>query len=330
MPERPVRLGWWLSSEEHGARRLVEHAGLAEAAGFTTAMISDHLQPWVMRQGHAGHVWTTLGAIAHATERLEVGTGVTAMVHRSHPINIAHAAATAAVLFEDRFFLGVGSGELLNEGPFAARWPRPGERRDLMGAAIDVIRQLWLGGDVNHDGEHWRVEQLRLWELPAAPPPIHVAASGPRSARLAGEVGDGLIAVTPDASLVHTYRGSGGQGPCTAQVHVSLAGTHDAAVDQAWEWWPNGAVASAVLSELRSPRHFEAIAHRTQRDAIGDTVVCATNAEPIVAAVDRYVGAGFDTVYLHQIGPDQRRLADVATTELLPHYRAHRSLGQAP
>ena len=127
MPERRVRLGWWLSSEEHGARRLVEHAGLAESAGFETAMISDHLQPWVPRQAHAGHVWTTLGAIAQATERLEVGTGVTAMVHRSHPINIAHAAATAAVLFEDRFFLGVGSGERLNEAP--VRGPLAASRR---------------------------------------------------------------------------------------------------------------------------------------------------------------------------------------------------------
>jgi G6PDH family F420-dependent oxidoreductase len=322
MSERPVRLGWWLSTEEHDARRIVEHACLAEAAGFETAMISDHLQPWVRRQGHAGHVWTTLGAIAHATERLEVGTGVTAMVHRSHPINVAHAAATAAVLFEDRFFLGVGSGERLNEAPFVARWPRAGERRDMMGEAVEVIRALWRGGDVNHDGEHWRVEHLRLWELPATPPPIRVAASGTRSARLAGEVGDGLIAVTPDARLIDAYRGAGGQGPCIAQVHVSLADTHDVAVDQAWEWWPNGAIASPVLSELARPQHFEALAGGTERDAIGGTVVCATDAEPIVAAVDHYVGAGFDTVYLHQIGADQRRLAGLATSELLPHYRA--------
>ena len=321
MSERPVRLGWWLSSEEHDARWLVEQASLAEAAGFETAMISDHLQPWVPRQGHAGHVWTVLGAIAQATDRLEVGTGVTAMVHRSHPINIAHAAATAAVLFEDRFFLGLGSGERLNEAPFVARWPRAGERLDLMGEAIEVVRALWRGGNVNHDGEHWRVENLRLWELPATSPPIHVAASGPRSARLAGELGDGLIAVTPDARLVDTYRGAGGQGPCLAQVHVSLADSHDAALDQAREWWPNGAVAGPVLSELACPEHFEAIAGTTARDAIGDTVVCATAAEPIVAAVDRYVGAGFDTVYLHQIGPDQHRLADLATNELLPHYR---------
>ena len=322
MSDRPVRLGWWLSSEEHSARCLVEHATTAEAVGFRTAMISDHLQPWVRPQGHAGHVWTTIGAIANATDRLEVGTGVTAMVHRSHPIGVAHAAATAALLLEDRFFLGVGTGERINEQAFVERWPRAGERREQLGEAIDVIRQLWRPGNVNHDGTHFRVENLRLWELPAAPPPIHVAASGPRTAVLAGEVGDGMIAVSPDSALVDTYHGSGGHGPCIAQIHLSIADTMDAAIDNAWTWWPNGAVAASLLAELSRPEHFEAVAGSTRRDAIHATVVCATSADPIVTAIDRYVGAGFDTIYLHQIGPDQQRLADLAAGELLGHYAA--------
>jgi coenzyme F420-dependent glucose-6-phosphate dehydrogenase len=321
MPDA-VRLGYWLSSEEHAAHELVALAGRAEGAGFGTAMISDHLHPWVRAQGHAGHVWTTLGAIAERTDRLQVGTGVTAMVHRNHPINVAHAAATAAVLFGDRFFLGVGSGERLNEGPFVARWPRAGERRTRMGEAIDVIRALWRGGNVNHDGEHWRVEHLQLWELPAAPPPIYVAASGRRSAALAGERGDGMIAIAPDARLVETYRGAGGDGPRIAQVHVSLAASRDDALDVAWRWWPNGAIAGSVLSELARPQQFEAIAAATERTAVEDTVVCAVDASAVVAAIDRYVGAGFDSIYLHQVGPDQDRLMDMATTELLPHYRA--------
>jgi coenzyme F420-dependent glucose-6-phosphate dehydrogenase len=120
-----VRLGWWLSSEEHDPRTLVENAVTAEATGFETAMISDHLQPWTRRQGQSGHVWTTIGAIGNATEALELGTGVTALLHRGHPINVAQAAATAAVLLDGRFFLGVGSGERLNEQPFGRRWPSP-------------------------------------------------------------------------------------------------------------------------------------------------------------------------------------------------------------
>jgi G6PDH family F420-dependent oxidoreductase len=321
MPD-PVRLGWWLSSEEHDARRLVEHAALAESTGFSTAMISDHLQPWTRKQGHAGHVWTTIGAIASTTDRLEVGTGVTAMVHRNHPINVAHAAATAALLLDGRFFLGVGTGERLNEQPFVERWPRAAERRARLGEAITILRALWRGDDVNHDGSAWRVEHLRLWEQPAPPPPIHVAASGPLGARLAGEEGDGLIAVAPDTRLVETYHGAGGSGRCLAQLHVSIAETIDAAVENAWTWWPNGALPGPILGELGRPREFEAIAATTQRDAIHDTVVMATDAVPVVAAIDRFVGAGFDTVYLHQIGPDQRRLADLAAGELLPHYRA--------
>ena len=121
MSERPFRLGWWLSSEEHDPRHLVTHAVLAEAAGFETAMISDHLQPWVRHQGHGSFVWTVIGAIANATERLEVGTGVTAMVHRNNPVGVAQAACTAAVMLEGRFFLGVGSGERLSEQPFGER-----------------------------------------------------------------------------------------------------------------------------------------------------------------------------------------------------------------
>src|SRR5690349_20064423 len=124
-----VRLGWWLSSEEHDPRDLVRQSQAAESVGITTAMISDHLRPWIRHTGHAPFVWTTLGAIAHATDEIEVGTGVTAMVHRVTPIAVAHAAATTAVLFEGRFFLGLGTGERLNEQAFGRRWPRPGERR---------------------------------------------------------------------------------------------------------------------------------------------------------------------------------------------------------
>jgi G6PDH family F420-dependent oxidoreductase len=246
------------------------------------------------------------------------------MVHRSHPVAIAHAAATAAVLLEGRFFLGVGTGERLNEQPFGQRWPRAGERREQLAEAISVIRDLWRGENVNYRGAYWQVENLRLYELPASPPPIYVAASGPRGARLAGELGDGMIAVIPNAELVDTFRGAGGSGPRLAQLHVSLASDYDAATENAWTWWPNGAIAPTVLSELARPQHFEELADRADRFAIHETVVCATTAEPIVAAIDRFVGAGFDTIYLHQVGPDQARLADLARAELLPHYRTTR------
>ena len=319
---RPVRLGWWLSSEEHDPRALVARAAAAEEAGFSTAMISDHLQPWVRRQGNASHVWTVIGAIAQATDGLEVGTGVTAMIHRMHPINVAQAAATASVMLEGRFFLGVGSGERLNEQPFGDRWPRAGERRDRMAEAIEVLRALWSGKNVNHREEHWQVENLRLETRPASPPPIYVAAAGKRSAALAGEVADGLIGVQPDAKTIDVFRGSGGTGkPCVGQLTLSLAATLDAAVANALEWWPNALVPPAVLTELARPSDFEAVAAGAATEKVQDQVLCADGADAIVAAIDRYVGAGYDTVYLHQIGPDQDRLRDLARDELLPHYR---------
>ena len=187
MSERhELRLGWWLSSEEHDPRELVRQAQVAEDVGFTTAMISDHLQPWTRKQGNAPHAWTVIGGIAATTDRLEVGTGVVALVRRNHPVNVAQAAATAAVMLEGRFFLGVGVGERLNEQPFGERWPRVGERRDAAVEAMDVIRDLWRGRLVSHRGTHWSVENLRLTTRPASPPPLYFAAAGPRSAECAG------------------------------------------------------------------------------------------------------------------------------------------------
>ena len=321
-PTAGVRLGWWLSSEEHDPRALVQHTVIAEQAGLTTAMISDHLQPWVPTQGNSPHVWTTIGAIAQATDAIEVGTGVSAMVGRNSPITIAQAAATAAVLLEGRFFLGVGTGERLNEQPFGDRWPSVSERRQHMCEAIEIVRALLRGDQVDHRGERWTVQSLQLATRPAQPPPIYVASSGKQTAKAAGEVGDGMIAVTPDNELVDGFRGSGGEGkPCLAQVHISLAATVDEARENAWRWWPHGVVPPALLGELSRPKEFEAAAIAIGPQAISETVVCTSDSAAIIAAIDEFVGAGFGHVYIHQIGSDQQRLADACAAELLPHYR---------
>jgi coenzyme F420-dependent glucose-6-phosphate dehydrogenase len=317
----PLRLGYWLSSEEHDPRALVSHAVLAEASGFTTAMISDHLRPWVPRQHHAPHVWTTIGAVAQATDAIEIGTGVTAMVHRQHPLAVAQAGATAAVLSDDRFFLGVGTGERLNEQAFGQRWPRAGERREQMAEAIDIIRRLWHGEEVSHRGTWWNVENLALATLPAKPPKILVAASGKRSAALAGEIGDGMVAVTADGRLAEVFRRHApDRAHAVGQIHLSVAPDVDAAREQAWQWWPQSVVPPRVYGELARPQDFDALAEAIGPSTIGEQVVCAREAGPVIAAIDRFIGAGYDTVYLHQIGPDQARLTSMAASELLPHY----------
>jgi coenzyme F420-dependent glucose-6-phosphate dehydrogenase len=316
-----VKFAWLCSHESYQPEALLRHAVLAERAGFDMVTGADHFHPWVDDQSASSFVWTWFGAVAQATSRVELATSVTAPLYRYHPALIAQAAATVDRLSGGRFRLGVGTGERLNEQPFGERWPRSGERRERLAEAIDVIRALWRGDPVNHDGAHWRVENLTLYDRPAVPPRILVAAAGNRSARLAGESADGMIGVNPDARLIAVYRGSGGTGPCVGQVHVSLAATMEEALDNAWTWWPNGAVAPAALGELAQPEHFAAVAASARRESIRDTVVCATDAGPIVAAIDRFIGAGFDTVMLHQIGPDQRRLADLGAGELLGHYR---------
>lgn len=317
MDDRPFRLGWWLSSEEHDPRELVRQCQAAEAAGVTTAMVSDHLQPWVPHQGHAPFVWSLLGAMLQATDRIEIGTGVTALGERSHPVNVAQAVATCAVLSEGRTFLGVGTGERLNEQPFGP-WRSAGARRERLEEAIEIVRDLWDGKRLGHRGAHWQIDHARVWTRPAAAPDLLVAAAGPRSAALAGHTADDMIGVTPDRRLVEVFRGNGGAGKrCLAQLHVCLAATLDEAREIAWEWWPNGVLPPPILTELADPSQFAATAEAVGPATIDQAVVCATDAQPIRRALARFAGAGYDTVYLHQVGPDQQRLLDLVAGELL-------------
>src|ERR671916_631352 len=184
-----TQYGMTLSSEEHAPRRLVDIAGMAEANGFDFIGISDHYHPWVDEQGHSPFVWSVIGAIATATERLRLGTGVTCPMIRTHPAIIAHAAATAAVMMEGRFFLGVGSGENLNEHILADRWPPTRDRLDMLEKAVEIIRELWTGELVSHRGNHYQVANARLYTTPDKAPEVMVAAGGEAAAELAGRVG---------------------------------------------------------------------------------------------------------------------------------------------
>src|SRR4051794_31181663 len=194
-----VQIGYALSSEEHQPADLVRHAVLAEEAGFPFALISDHYHPWIDRQGHSPFVWSVIGGIATATEHLRLGTGVTCPTIRIHPAVIAQAAATSAAMMRGRFFLGVGSGENLNEHITGQRWPEVDVRQDMLEEAIAVMRLLWQGGLQSHHGTYFTVENARLYTLPPEPEPVPVmvGAAGPKAAELAGRIGDGLISTAP-------------------------------------------------------------------------------------------------------------------------------------
>ncbi len=205
-----MEYGYALSSEEHPPNELVALARRAEDAGFSFALISDHYHPWADAQGHSPFVWSVIGGIAHATERMRLGTGVTCPTIRIHPAIIAHAVATSACMLGDRFFLGVGTGENLNEHILGDHWPAPDERLERLEEAITVMRLLWKGGYQTHRGKHYTVENARLYDLPERPVPIAVAAAKPNAAELAGRVGDGLVNTSPDAEIVQKFEGAGG------------------------------------------------------------------------------------------------------------------------
>src|SRR5437763_1099082 len=253
-----VQLGYALSSEEHGPLELVRNARRAEEAGFTFAMISDHFHPWTDRQGNSPFVWTVLGGVAQVTERLRVGTGVTCPLIRIHPAIVAQAAATVADAMPGRFFLGVGTGENLNEHVTGERWPPIDERIEMLEEAVEWMRLLWQGGQQTHRGPHYTVEQARIYTLPDEPPPIYVAAAGERMTRVAAKIGDGLIATSPDGEQISMYdRLSGGGRPKIGQLHVCWAADEDRAKTTAFDWWPNISMPGELGQELPLPRHFE-------------------------------------------------------------------------
>jgi coenzyme F420-dependent glucose-6-phosphate dehydrogenase len=310
--------GYWLSSEEHPPLDLVRNAHRAEEAGFEFAMISDHYHPWIDAQGHSPFVWSVIGGIAAATERLRVGTGVTCPLIRIHPAIVAQAAATCAALLPGRFFLGVGTGENLNEHVTGARWPAPDERIEMLEEAIDVIRLLWDGDEQTHRGEHYTVDHARLYTLPEEPIPIVVAAGQPNAAELAGSRGDGLITTSPDEEIVTAYREGGGDGPRYGQVRLCWAEDAREAKETAFRLWRHSGLGGTLSQELPRPSDFDAVAESVTEEMATEGVPCGPDPEPVVELVREWEQAGFDHVALHQIGPDQEGFVRFWERELRP------------
>jgi coenzyme F420-dependent glucose-6-phosphate dehydrogenase len=300
-----TEFGYALSSEEHPPNDLVHNARLAEEAGFTFALISDHFHPWIDEQGQSPFVWSVIGGIAQTTERLRLGTGVTCPTIRTHPAIVAHAAATCAAMMPGRFFLGLGTGENLNEHVVGEKWPAPDERLEMLEEAIEVIRLLWEGGYQTCRGEFYDLEQARLYTLPDEPTPIVVAAAKPLAAELAGRLGDGLVTTSPDSSLVEAYRRAGGDGPRYAQITVCWAADEEEAKQTAHRVWPNAALKGDLGQELPLPLHFEQAAENVSPEDVAESVVCGPDPARYQEQVEQYVEAGFDHIYFHQVGRDQ-------------------------
>lgn len=318
-----LEIGYKLSSEEHPPQALVEQARRAEQAGFAFAAISDHYHPWIDKQGHSPFVWGVLGGIAQATTRLRLGTAVTCPTIRTHPAIIAQAAATAAAMMPGRFFLGVGTGEKLNEHILGTHWPETEVRAEMLEEAVAVIRALWQGEMVSHHGRHFTVENARLYTLPEQPPPIYVAAGGPSTAELAGRIGDGLISTAPDAGLVQAFKKSGGrEKPRLAEMAVCWARDERSARRTAHQYWPIAGLKGALQAELPLPQHFEEAGQTVREEDVAGGVIVGPDPEPYVAKLREFAGAGFDHVWLHQIGPDQEGFFRFFEQDLASRFQA--------
>lgn len=314
-----AEIGYTLSSEEHGAAALVDQAERAEAVGFSFASISDHFHPWVDQQGESPFVWGALGAISQRTTRLKLMTGVTCPTFRIHPAIVAQATATATTLLPGRFSLGLGSGENLNEHILGHAWPPVADRQARLEEAIEVIQLLWQGGLKSHRGEHFTVHNARIYSLPEEPPPILVAVAGEQSVELAARTGDGMIGTSPKAESVEQFRRDGGNGkPTYGQLHVCWAESEDAGLRTALDWWPNGAIGGSHFLELPLPQHFEEASELVREEDIAESVICGPDPERHLAAIQEYIEAGYDHVYVHQVGPDQDGFFDFYEREVLP------------
>jgi G6PDH family F420-dependent oxidoreductase len=311
-------LGVFLASEEHPAPRLVDVAARAEQAGFASAWISDHYHPWTRAQGQSPFVWAVLGGIAARTSKLRVHTAVTCPTVRIHPAVIAQAAATVATMLPGRFGLGVGSGEALNEHILGDTWPRADVRLEMLEEAVEVIRLLWQGGQRSHRGRHYTVENAELFSLPEEPPPIHVSALGPKAVRVAARIGDGYINVQPDPELLGLYHEHGGRGTAHGGMKVCWASSEEEGLRTAHRLWPNEVLPGELPFVLPTVAHFEQVKELVAPEHLAESVPCGPDPETHLKRIRAYFDAGYDEVYVSQMGPDQEGFLDFYAREVLP------------
>jgi G6PDH family F420-dependent oxidoreductase len=313
-----LKLGYKLMSEEHGPLALVRNAQRAEQAGFDFAAISDHFFPWLDEQGHASLAWSILGALANATRRIALMTSVTCPIMRYHPAIIAQGAATMALLSNDRFTLGLGAGERLNEHIIGAGWPGRGERHERFSEAIDIIQGLLAGNLTNYRGHYFRLDHARLFDRPDSKPLVAIAAGGTEAARLAGRKGDALIATEPRSDLIKAFVSSGRSGPRYAEVALCYAEREEEARKTAHHYFRWSVAGWPVMAELPDTEGFAAASRHVSPETVARLISCGPSAEHHLQAIDRYVTAGYDHIILVQVGPQQDAFIEFFERQLAP------------
>ena len=319
------RFGYTLMTEQSGPRDLVRYAVAAEQVGFDFEVCSDHYSPWLVAQGHAPYAWTVLGAVAQATERVELMTFVTCPIIRYHPAVVAQKAATMQVLSDGRFLLGLGSGENLNEHVTGEGWPPIDQRQDMLVEAAMIIRELFSGELVTWEGDYFRVDSARIWDAPDGGVPIGIAVSGDKSITRFASLGDHMIAVEPAAEAIKSWDEE--KGTTTSrkigQVPICWDPDRDRAVEKAHEqfrWFAGG---FAVNADLPTPAGFEAASQFVRPEDITETIACGPDLDLIAEKVKAYADAGFTDIAIVQIGDEgQTEFLDQAAQPLLKALRA--------
>ena len=315
--------GYTMMTEQSRPDQLVRDVVGAEAAGFDFSVTSDHFQPWLEEQGHAGYAWSILGAAAQATDRIGLMTYVTCPTIRYHPVVVAQKAATLQILSGDRFRLGLGAGENLNEHVVGKRWPAVGLRHEMLGEAVEIITRLFDGEDsVNYRGRHFDVEQARVWDLPDHRVPIGIAVSGPESCQLAGVAADLMVAVEPKAELGEMFDAAGGIGkPRVGQIVLCYDADRDTAIARAHEQFRWFGLGWKVNADLPNPESFAAATQFVSPDQVAEALACGPDVEEHVAKIRPFIDAGFTEIALVQIGAEQQAFLSWAEAELLPALR---------
>jgi coenzyme F420-dependent glucose-6-phosphate dehydrogenase len=320
-------VGYATMLEQFNPVEATEFTVAAERAGFRGAMAADHFQPWVPAQGNASFVWNVLTAIGERTTG-DMGPGVTCPSFRFHPATVAHASATLAAMYPDRHWLGLGSGEALNEHVVGGYWPEASERLARMWEAIEIIQKLFTGRDVKHKGEYFQLETCRLWSMPATPPPIYIATAGPITARRAGRQVDGII--TPGATLekignlfdrFDAGAREAGREPGSQvkilQLHLSWAPTDEEALANAMHEWPNGGM-KFTKGDIRSPHEFEQMAKLVRPEDFQGRMLISSDPDAHRAEIQKFLDTGVDRVYLHNVGRNQTEWIEVFGRDVLP------------
>ena len=329
-----LALGWKASAEQFDPKRLLDYAILAEQLGFDSVAVSDHFHPWRDTGGHAPFAFAWLGAAAARTSRVRLGTSVVTPSFRYHPALVAQAMATIALLAPGRVFLGVGSGEAMNETPLTAtEWPEPGERLRRLREAVRLIKRLWSEEYVSFDGTYFRTKGAKLFDKPPAPIPLLIAAGGPQAAALAGREGDGIIVTSgkgaelyKDTLLPAAEKGARDAGKAPAKlermIEMKVSYDHDRgrAMEDTKEW-----AALALPGEdkagVEDPREMERRAKAAEGRAHTRFIV-STDPDEHVSKIQPYLDWGFTHLVFHFPGQDQERALRLYAQEVLPRLRA--------